>query len=169
MTSAQSSGLAKNSGELVASSKTADTNSSNSSSESCKTPVAPLNEVIITIEDDEEIKLVLLSSNECSSGELLYTSGHSGTQNAMDINGNVSERDNENKSLIGSEYESSSGELIYTSEPTKAKTTTIDTEMVTSSMMSSVDEPPSPPPPVSPPKASTELKLGKQASEIFNT
>lgn len=87
----------------------------------------------------------------------------------MDINGNVSERDNENKSLIGSEYESSSGELIYTSEPTKAKTTTIDTEMVTSSMMSSVDEPPSPPPPVTPPKASTELKLGKQASEIFNT
>ena len=139
--SAESSGLSKTSGESVTCRIPIETNATNSSTDSCKTPVAPLNEVVITLEDDEEMKLVLVSSNECSSGEILYTSEKSATKDSMDVNGNVSERDNEGKSLIGSEYESSSGELIYSSEHTS--------------------EPPVPPTPVAPSTASTELKRGK--------
>ena len=49
------------------------TGGSNSSSESCKTPVAASNEVIITINDDDDCKVPLLSSeNEGSSAEVIY-------------------------------------------------------------------------------------------------
>ena len=164
--SAESSGLSKDSGELVTCRIPIETNTTNSSTDSCKTPVAPLNEVVITMEDDEELKLVLVSSNECSSGEILYTSGNSVTKDSMDVNGNVSGRDNEGKSLVGSEYESSSGELIYSSEHTKMNSMTDVDQTVTSCAVPCAGEPPLPPSPVAPPKASTELRRGKHSSAI---
>ena len=52
------------------------TGASNSSTESCKTPVAPLTEVVITIDDEEDSKWVLVSESECSSGEVIYPLGN---------------------------------------------------------------------------------------------
>lgn len=75
-----------------------ETDATNSSTESCKTPVAPLNEVVITMEDEEEVKLVLVSSNECSSGELLYTSDISTITEAVDTHGNVTGENEEHES-----------------------------------------------------------------------
>ena len=50
-----------------------ETSGTNSSSESCKTPVAASNDVIITMEDDDDCKSPLLTSeNECSSAEVIY-------------------------------------------------------------------------------------------------
>ena len=164
--SAESSGLSKDSGESVTCRIPIETNTTNSSTDSCKTPVAPLNEVVITMEDDEELKLVLVSSNECSSGEILYTSGNSVTKDSMDVIGNVSGRDNDGKSLVGSEYESSSGELIYSSEHTKMNSMTDVDQTVTSCEVPCAGEPPLPPSPIAPPKASTELRRGKHSSAI---
>lgn len=164
--SAESSSLSKDSGESVTYRIPIETNTTNSSTDSCKTPVAPLNEVVITMEDDEEMKLVLVSSNECSSGEILYMSGNSVTKDSMDVNGNVPGRDYEGKSLVGSEYESSSGELIYSSEQTKMNSMTDVDKTVTSCAVPCAGGPPLPPSPIAPPKASTELRRGKHSSAI---
>ena len=104
---AESSGLSKDSVGSVECTK--ETNTRNSSTESCKTPVAPLNEVVITIEDEVETKLVLVQSSECSSAELLSSGTGSAAKLALDVNGNTLESNNEEKSLLGSDYESSSG------------------------------------------------------------
>ena len=143
-----------------------ETNTTNSSTESCKTPVAPLNEVINTMEDEEEVKLVLVSSNECSSGEPLYMSQENSTiKRTADVREKVvtaSECDNENN-LLGSERESSSGELIYSKDHVKMNVTADEPNNEVISC-----EPPVPPPAVTPPRASTDLRLGKHISEIWN-
>ena len=153
-TSAESSCLSKGSGESVPieSDKT-------NSSESCKTPVAPLNEVIITMEDDEEVKLVLVSSVECSSEEILMTDKRSKSKETVITDGKVSSKnekvsasslDSGDRYLLGSGQESSSGELIYSSEVP----TIPDHAEVTSC------KPPLPPPPMTPLTASSELRRG---------
>jgi len=159
-TSAESSCLSKRSGEsvLIESDKT-------NSSESCKTPVAPLNEVIITMEDEEEVKLVLVSSVECSSEEILMTDERSKSKETVITDGKVSSKnekvsasslDSGDRYLLGSGQESSSGELIYSSEvpiiPDHAEVTSC--------------KPPLPPPPMTPLTASSELRRGLSASEI---
>lgn len=153
-TSAESSCLSKGSGESVPieSDKT-------NSSESCKTPVAPLNEVIITMEDDEEVKLVLVPSIECSSEEILMTDKRSKSKKTVITDGKVSSKnervsasslDSGEHYLLGSGQESSSGELIYSSEVP----TIPDHAEVTSC------KPPLPPPPMTPLTASSELRRG---------
>ena len=162
-TAAESTGLSKDSGGSVKC--TNETNTSNSSTESCKTPVAPLNEVIITIEDEVETKLVLVPSSECSSAELLASGTGSAAKTALDVNGSTLEPNNEDNSLLGSEYESSSGELIYSTEPHAMKIdSTADND--DSSMLSPPSAPPLPPPQPTPPKASTELIRGKEGARV---
>ena len=157
----ESPALLKNSGHSVASANGA--NVSNSSTESCKTPVAPLNEVVITIEDDEETKLVLVPSSECTSSELLSSNGSdSASKMAFKTGGNNLELDKGEVSLLGSENESSSGEIIYSNEPQseemEAMTEVVDEAK--SSVLSSPAAPPLPPPQPTPPAALTELKRG---------
>ena len=163
-TTTGSSALLKNSGDSVASANGA--NISNSSTESCKTPVAPLNEVIITIEDDVETKLVLVPSSECSSSELLSSNGSdSASKMALKTGGNNLELDKGDVSLLGSENESSSGEIIYSNErqSEEVETMTNVVDGAKSSMLSSPAAPPLPPPQPTPPAASTELKRGECA------
>lgn len=118
--------------------------------------------MVITVEDDEEVKLAMVSSNECSSGELLYTSENLTTKESPDVNVIVSEGDNEDKSLPGSEQEFSSGKLIYSSEQPNKDTDKLGTSFV----LSSAAEPPLALPSITPPRASTELRRGKHASEM---
>lgn len=50
-----------------------ETGATNSSTESCKTPVAPCSDVMTTVEDDDQSKSPLLTSeNESSSAEVIY-------------------------------------------------------------------------------------------------
>ena len=167
-TTTGSSALLKNSGHSVASANGA--NISNSSTESCKTPVAPLNEVVITIEDDEETKLVMVPSSECSSSELLSSNGSdSASKMALKTGGNNLELDKGDVSLLGSENESSSGEIIYSNEPQseEVETMTNVVDGAKSSMLSSPAAPPLPPPQPTPPAASTELKRGECALAYY--
>ena len=141
-----------------------ETNTTNSSTESCKTPVAPLNKVIITIKDEEEVKLVLESSNKCSCGKLLYMSQENsmikGTADASEKVVTASECDNKNN-LLGSERESSSGELSYSSDHVKMNATADEPNKEVISC-----ELPVFPPAVTPPRDSTDLRLGKHTREI---
>ncbi|KAL9973801.1 hypothetical protein ACROYT_G020304 [Oculina patagonica] len=64
---------------------TLETGATNSSTESCKTPVAPCSDVMITVEDDEESKSpLLISENESSSAEVIYARKESTTETIMD-------------------------------------------------------------------------------------
>ena len=128
---------------------------SDSSTESCKTPVTPLKEVVITIEDDEETKLVQVPPLDDPYSEVVCSSGTD-----SDINGSNLEHDNGDQSLLGSEYETSSGELIYSSQPQSKM------HLMANSMVSPSASPPIPPPRPNQPKTSTELKRGKRASYI---
>ena len=145
-----------------------DANSGNSSKESCKTPVAPLNEVVIDIEDDEEVKLEDVPSKDNSSSEVLYSSGaDSVTTVASDINGNTLEHDNGDKSLLGTDSESPSGELIYQSSETQAKMDLM-TDFDVKVKSSAVSFPAPPPMPPMQPSPSSTSKRGKRASLILS-
>ncbi|XP_022800342.1 uncharacterized protein LOC111338177 isoform X1 [Stylophora pistillata] len=76
---------------------TTETGGSNSSSESCKTPVAVSDDVTITINDDDDCKEPLLSSeNEGSSAEVIYVSRNHLTTEATEGDENdVKERSGE--------------------------------------------------------------------------
>jgi len=152
--------------QQASTSSVADANSGNSSKESCKTPVAPLNEVVIDIEDDEEVKSEDVRSKNNSSSEILYSSGaDSVTQVASDINGKTLEHDNGDESLLGSDSESPSGELIYQSSENQAKMDLMtDSDVKVKS--SAVPFPaPLPVPPTQPSPPSTS-KRGKRASPL---
>ena len=152
--------------QQASTSSVADANSGNSSKESCKTPVAPLNEVVIDIEDDEEVKSEDVRSKNNSSSEVLYSSGaDSVTQVASDINGKTLEHDNGDESLLGSDSESPSGKRIYQSSETQAKMDLMtDSEVkVKSSAVPFPAPPPVPPTQPSPPSTS---ERGKRASPI---
>ena len=150
----------------ASSSSVADAKSGNSSKESCKTPVAPLNEVVIDIEDDEEVKSEDVPSKNNSSSGVLYSSGaDSVTKVASDIKGNILEHDNGDKSLLGSDAESPSGELIYQSSETQAKMDLMtDSDVKVKS--SAVPFPPLPPMPPTQPSPPSTSKRGKRASLI---
>ena len=62
------------------------TGASNSSTESCKTPVAPSSaDVMITMEYDDEFKSpLLISENESSSAEMVYVRAESTTETKVD-------------------------------------------------------------------------------------
>ena len=152
--------------QQASSSSVADANWGNSSKESCKTPVAPLNEVVIDIEDDEEVKQEHVPSKNNSSSGVLYSSGaDSVTKVASDINGNTLEHDNGDESLLGSDSESPSGELIYQSSETQAKMDLMtDSDVKVKS--SAVPFPPLPPMPPTQPSPPSTSKRGKRASLI---
>ena len=58
----------------------------NSSNESCKTPVAPCSDVMITVEDGDESKSpLLISENESSSAEVIYVRNDSTTDTVKDM------------------------------------------------------------------------------------
>lgn len=144
-------------------SSVADANSANSSKESCKTPVAPLNEVVIDIENDEEIKSEEVPSKENSSSEVLCSSGaDSVTKVAPNINGNTLEHDNGDEPLLRSDSESSSGELIYQSSETQAKMADSDVKVESSA----VPFPPPPPIPPTQPSPPSTPERGKRAALI---
>ena len=75
--------------DLLSSSKDSQerTDATNSSTESCKTPVAPSSDVMITMdEDDDKLKSpLLISENESSSAELIYVRGESTTETKVDV------------------------------------------------------------------------------------
>ena len=150
-------------------SSVADANLGNSSKESCETPVTPLNEVVIDIEDDEEVKSEDVSSKDNSSSEVLYSSGaDSVTKVASDINGNTLEHDTGGESLLGSDSESPSGELIYQSSETQAKVdlmTDCDVQVKSSAVPFPALPPIHPRPQPRPPSTS---KRGKRTSLIVN-
>ena len=152
--------------QQASSSSVADANWGNSSKESCKTPVAPLNEVVIDIEDDEEVKQEHVpSKNNSSSGVLNSSGADSVTKVASDINGNTLEHDNGDESLLGSDSESPSGELIYQSSETQAKMDLMtDSDVKVKS--SAVPFPPLPPMPPTQPSPPSTSKRGKRASLI---
>ena len=63
-----------------------ETGTTNSSTESCKTPVAPSTDVMITMEDDDELKWPLLvSENESSSAEMIYVREESTTETKVAV------------------------------------------------------------------------------------
>ena len=98
------------------------TNSPSSSTESCKTPVAPRNEVVITMEDDEDEEMI----NEKSQREVL--SAMKGAVKEASRNEVVitMEHDDEGDSLMLSQYEASSGKMIYMSEKPRMDNRTDD-------------------------------------------
>ena len=61
-----------------------ETGTTNSSTESCKTPVAPSSDVI-SMEDDEFKSPLLISENECSSAEMIYAREESASEMKIDI------------------------------------------------------------------------------------
>ena len=62
-----------------------ETSTTNSSTESCKTPVAPSSDVVITVEDDDMLKSpLLISENESSSAEMIYAREESTTETKVD-------------------------------------------------------------------------------------
>ena len=63
-----------------------ETGTTNSSTESCKTPVAPSSDVMITMEDDDEMKWPLLvSENESESAEMIYVREESTTETKVAV------------------------------------------------------------------------------------
>ena len=69
-----------------------ETGATNSSTESCKTPVAPSSDVMITLEHDDKLNSqLLISENEASSAEVLYVRGESTTETRVDIRTNDDE------------------------------------------------------------------------------
>ena len=63
-----------------------ETGTTNSSTESCKTPVAPSSDVMITMEDDDELKWpLLISENESSSAEMIYVREESTTETKVAV------------------------------------------------------------------------------------
>ena len=63
-----------------------ETGTTNSSTESCKTPVAPSSDVMITMVDDDEMKWPLLvSENESSSAEMIYVREESTTETKVAV------------------------------------------------------------------------------------
>ena len=152
--------------QQASTSSVADANSGNLSKEACKTPVAPLNEVVIDIEDDEEVKSEDVRSKNNSSSEVLYSSGADPvTQVASDINEKTSEHDNGDESLLGSDSESPSGKRIYQSSVTQAKMDLM-TDSGVKVKSSAVPFPPLPPMPPTQPSPPSTSKRGKRASPI---
>ena len=63
-----------------------ETGDTSSSTESCKTPVAPGNDVTITVEDDDESKSPsLISENESPSAQVIYTRTESATETTLNM------------------------------------------------------------------------------------
>ena len=63
-----------------------ETGDTSSSTESCKTPVAPGNDVTITVEDDDESKSPsLISENESPSAQVIYTRKESATETTLNM------------------------------------------------------------------------------------
>ncbi|KAL9953854.1 hypothetical protein ACROYT_G041327 [Oculina patagonica] len=123
-----------------------------SSTESCKTPVAPRNEVVITMDDDDD-------------KEIIYTSEKSQREEPSMVN-NVDKEISREEVVIRmelddgedeSESEASFGELIYTSEKLGMNNVTMNNV----NNVSSADEPPLTLPTILLPTASTELRQGK--------
>ncbi|KAL9954458.1 hypothetical protein ACROYT_G041999 [Oculina patagonica] len=153
------------SGELT---RTLSMATDSSSTESCKTPVAPRNEVVITMDDDDE--------------EIIYTSGKSQREKLNTVKDGDKERSREevvismncDDSEDESECEASTGKTIYTSEKLGMSNVTTDDAII--DIMSRDDENGEPLavndkynddqspltlPTIPPPTASTELRQGK--------
>ncbi|XP_078370518.1 uncharacterized protein LOC144654292 isoform X2 [Oculina patagonica] len=108
-----------------------ETGATNSSTESCKTPVAPCSDVIITVDDDDESKSPLLTSeNESSSAEVIYVQKESTSDTKVNTGEQVGPCNDDMK--------------------TNDQGTRCDE-----------GKPPLPPSPTRPPSASTELRQGK--------
>ena len=98
-------------------------NGTSSSTESCKTPVAARNEVVITMDDnDEEID----NSRVKSESEVLNVVKDAEKESSKEevVIRMGLDNDEESSVITESESESSSGEMIYTSQESKMKTVT---------------------------------------------
>ena len=79
-----------------------ETGATNSSNESCKTPVAPCSDIMITVEDDDESKSpLLISENESSSAEVIYARNESETDTIMDMDDKHGPRDETQEEMVG--------------------------------------------------------------------
>ncbi|XP_078384987.1 uncharacterized protein LOC144667444 [Oculina patagonica] len=149
------------------------TDSTSSSTESCKTPVAARNEVVINMDDDDENEIIYTS--EKSQGEDLSTVNYVDKETSRaEVAISIEHAVGEDKSLMQSESEASSGELIYTSEKLVINNAITDDAII--DIMSSDDENEGPLavndkynddetpltlPTIPPPTASTDLRQGK--------
>ncbi|KAL9973785.1 hypothetical protein ACROYT_G020287 [Oculina patagonica] len=119
-----------------------ETGATNSSNESCKTPVAPCSDVMITVEDDDESKSpLLISENESSSVEVIYARKESTTETKK-------ETDEKNESCDDVQNANNDPETRCDNDEMNLKVLTEEGK-------------PMPPPPPRPPFASTELRQGK--------
>ena len=91
-----------------------ETGDMSSSTESCKTPVAPGNDVTITVEDDDESKSPsLISENESPSAQVIYTRKESATETTlnMDMKNGISDEVNSNNDNL--KIHTDEGKLLY--------------------------------------------------------
>ncbi|KAL9972160.1 hypothetical protein ACROYT_G018415 [Oculina patagonica] len=116
-----------------------ETGATNSSTESCKTPVAPCRDVMITVEDDDESKSpLLISENESSSAEVIYARKESTTET-------IKNTDEKNETCDDVQNANDNQETRCDNDDMNLK-------------VPAEDGKPMPPPPPRPPSASTELR-----------
>ncbi len=109
------------------------TDSTSSSTESCKTPVAPRNEVVITMDDDDD-KETVYTSEKSQREDLTTVKIVDKEASREEVVIRIEHTDGEGKS----ETEASSGELINTSE--KLETNNVTNDVTIIEILSSDDE-----------------------------
>ena len=91
-----------------------ETGDTSSSTESCKTPVAPGNDVTITVEDDDELKSPsLISENESPSVQVIYTRKESATETTFNMHMKNGMSDEVNSNNDNLKIPTDEGKLLY--------------------------------------------------------
>ncbi|XP_078342703.1 uncharacterized protein LOC144628472 isoform X2 [Oculina patagonica] len=148
------------------------TDSTSSSTESCKTPVAPRNEVVITMDDDDDKEIIYTSEKSQHEDMTTVNDVHKETSRE-ELVIRMEHADGEDESLMLSESEAASVEMIYRNNKLRMDNATDDAVI---DIVSSNDENEGPfsvnddyknekttltLPTIPPPTASTELRQGK--------
>ena len=91
-----------------------ETGDTSSSTESCKTPVAPGNDVTITVEDDDESKSPsLISENESPSAKVIYARTESATDTTLNRDVENGTNDEVNNNSDNLKIPTDEGKLLY--------------------------------------------------------
>ena len=111
------------------------TDSTSSSAESCKRPVAPRNEVVITMNDDDEI---IYTSGKLHDEELSTVKDFDKETSREEVVIRMEHDDGKDESLMVSESKASSEKMFYTSENLEMNNVTTDDAVI--DIMTSDDE-----------------------------
>ena len=109
--------------------------STSSSTESCKRPVAPRNEVVITVDDDDEI---IYTSEKFQHEDLSMVKDFDKETSREEVVIRMEPGDGKDESLMMSESQASSGELIHMGENLGMNNVTTDDAII--DIMTSDDE-----------------------------